>query len=58
MKLPSILTIAITAPASLNISTSVALVTHGYTNIHERRALLDVRTTNLVFEGEEASKPQ
>ena len=41
------------APASLNISTYVALATYGYTNVYELGPLLDVRTTKLVFEGEE-----
>jgi rhodanese-related sulfurtransferase len=43
------------APASLNISTYVGLATYGYTNIYELGPLLDVRTTKLVFEGEEVS---
>ena len=41
------------APASLNISTFVALATYGYTNVHELGPLLDVKTTKLVFEGDE-----
>lgn len=41
------------APASLNISTYIALATYGYTNIHELGPLLDVRTTKLPFEGTE-----
>lgn len=43
------------APASLNISTYIALTTYGYTNIYELGPLLDVRTTNLRFEGAEVS---
>jgi rhodanese-related sulfurtransferase len=46
------------APASLNISTYVALATYGYTNVFELGPLLDVKTTKLVFEGEEVSGPQ
>ena len=42
------------APASLNISTYIALVTYGYTNVFELGPLLDVRTTKLSFEGTEA----
>ena len=42
------------APASLNISTYIALATYGYTNIYELGPLLDVRTTKLSFEGTEA----
>jgi phage shock protein E len=45
-------------PASLNISTYVALATYGYTNIYELGPLLDVRTTKIVFEGEEVEKPR
>ena len=41
------------APASLNISTYIALVTYGYTNVYELGPLLDVRTTKLSFEGTE-----
>ena len=44
------------APASLNISTYVALATYGYTNVHELGPLLDVKTTRLVFEGTELSE--
>jgi hypothetical protein len=44
------------APASLNISTYIALVTYGYTNVYELGPLLDVHTTKLVFEGTEISK--
>jgi hypothetical protein len=43
------------APASLNISTYVALATYGYTNVYELGPLLDVKTTMLIFEGEEIS---
>ena len=41
------------APASLNISTYIALATYGYTNIYELGPLLDVKTTKLPFEGDE-----
>jgi hypothetical protein len=41
------------APASLNISTYIALATYGYTNIYELGPLLDVATTKLTFEGTE-----
>ncbi len=41
------------APASLNISTYIALTTYGYTNIYELGPLLDVATTKLPFEGTE-----
>ena len=41
------------APASLNISTYIALATYGYTNIYELGPLLDVATTKLPFEGAE-----
>lgn len=44
------------APASLNISTYVALATYGYTNIYELGPLLDVTTTKLPFEGTELSE--
>jgi len=44
------------APASLNISTYIALATYGYTNIYELGPLLDVATTKLPFEGSEAGK--
>ena len=40
-------------PASLNISTYVALATYGYTNVYELGPLLDVRTTKLAMEGTE-----
>lgn len=39
--------------ASLNISTYIALMTYGYTNIYELGPLLDVTTTKLNFEGTE-----
>ena len=42
-------------PASLNISTYVALTTYGYTNVYELGPLLDVRTTKLVMAGAEVS---
>ena len=41
------------APASLNISTYIALATYGYTNVYELAPLLDVKTTKLPFEGSE-----
>jgi hypothetical protein len=41
------------APASLNISTYIALATYGYTNIYELGPLLNVKTTKLPFEGDE-----
>ena len=44
------------APASLNISTSIALQTYGYTNVYELGPLLDVATTKLPFAGTEVSK--
>ncbi len=44
------------APASLNISTYIALATYGYTNIYELGPLLDTKTTKLVFEGSEVSE--
>ena len=43
-------------PASLNISTYVALATYGYKNVYELGPLLDVRTTKLAFEGTELSE--
>ena len=44
------------APASLNISTYIALATYGYTNVYELGPLLDVKTTKLAFEGTELSE--
>ena len=44
------------APASLNISTYIALATYGYTNICELGPLLDVTTTKLAFEGTEVHR--
>jgi len=41
------------APASLNISTYIALATYGYTNIYELGPLLNVATTKLQFDGTE-----
>jgi len=41
------------APASLNISTYIALATYGYTNVYELGPLLDVATTKLPFAGTE-----
>ena len=43
------------APASLNISTYIALATYGYTNIYELGPLLNVSTTELNFTGKEVS---
>jgi hypothetical protein len=39
--------------ASLNISTFVNLTTYGYTNVYELGPLVDVKTTELPFEGDE-----
>lgn len=44
------------APASLNISTYIALATYGYTNVYELAPLLDVKTTKLLFEGTEIGR--
>jgi rhodanese-related sulfurtransferase len=44
------------APASLNISTYIALATYGYTNIYELGPLLDVKATKLVFAGSEVER--
>ena len=44
------------APASLNISTYIALATYGYTNIYELGPLLDVATTKLPFAGTEVGR--
>ena len=44
------------APASLNISTYIALATYGYTNVYELGPLLDVKTTKLTFEGTEVAR--
>lgn len=44
------------APASLNISTYIALATYGYTNVYELGPLLDVTTTKLPFSGTEVGK--
>lgn len=43
------------APASLNISTYIALATYGYTNIYELGPLLEVAKTTLPFAGTEVS---
>jgi rhodanese-related sulfurtransferase len=43
------------APASLNISTYVALATYGYTNVYELGPLTDVKASKLVFEGAEVT---
>jgi rhodanese-related sulfurtransferase len=40
------------AGASLNLSTFTSLMTYGYKNIYELGPLLDVRTTQLPFDGE------
>ncbi|MCE9609006.1 MAG: rhodanese-like domain-containing protein [Chthoniobacter sp.] len=39
------------APASLNISTYIALATYGYTNIYELGPLLNVANPTLQFDG-------
>ncbi len=44
------------APASLNISTYIALATYGYQNVFELGPLLDVRTTKLPFVGTEVGQ--
>jgi hypothetical protein len=36
----------------------VTLHTYGYTNVYELGPLLDVKTSRLPFEGEEASKSE
>jgi phage shock protein E len=41
--------------ASLNISTYVTLTSYGYTNIYELGPLIDIKSTKLVFAGEELS---
>jgi len=46
------------APVSLNISTYVALATYGYSNVYELGPLLDVKTTKLVFGGDEVAVPR
>jgi phage shock protein E len=38
-------------PASLNLSTYIALYTYGYRNVYELGALLDVASSKLHFEG-------
>lgn len=43
------------APASLNISTYVALSSYGYTRVYELGPLLDVKTTVLPLAGTEAA---
>ncbi len=43
------------APASLNISTYIALATYGYTNVYELGPLLGVATTKLPFAGTEVT---
>ena len=44
------------APASLNISTYIALATYGYTNVYELGPLLDVKKTKLPFDGTEVAR--
>ena len=44
------------APASLNISTYIALATYGYTNVYELAPLLDVKTTKRPFVGSEVGR--
>jgi len=39
------------APASLNLSTYVALYTYGYRNVYELGPLLDARTTRIELKG-------
>ncbi len=46
------------APASLNISTYIALATYGYTNIYELGPLLDTKTTKLLLEGTGTPEPR
>lgn len=43
--------------ASLNLHSYNALYSYGYRNVFELKPLLDIRTTKIVFEGSEASKP-
>jgi rhodanese-related sulfurtransferase len=43
-------------PASLNISTYIALATYGYTNIYELGPLLYAKTTRLAFAGTEVAR--
>jgi hypothetical protein len=38
-------------PASLNISTYIALATYGYDNVYELGPVLDVTATTLPFAG-------
>jgi phage shock protein E len=38
------------ARASLNLSTYIALVTYGYTNVYELGPLVDIRASKLAFE--------
>ena len=40
-----------TAAASLNVHTFNVLHAYGYTNVHELKPLLDVRTTKIPFAG-------
>ena len=44
------------APASLNISTYIALATYGYTDVYELGPLLDVKRTKLPFDGTEVAR--
>ncbi len=39
------------APAALNVHTFNVLHAYGYTNVHELKPLLDVRTTKIPFAG-------
>jgi hypothetical protein len=42
--------------ASLNLSTFVTLTTYGYTNVYELGPLLNVKSSQLPFEGNEVAK--
>jgi Rhodanese-like domain len=44
------------APASLNLSTYIALYTYGYRNVYELGPLLDIRESKIPFEGSEAQR--
>jgi hypothetical protein len=39
------------APASLNLSTYIALYTYGYRNVYELAPLIDIRRSKIAFEG-------
>ena len=45
------------APAALNVHTFNVLHAYGYTNVHELKPLLDVRTTKIPFAGTAADAP-